>query len=624
MIGAFLLLGLIFIIALRLPGTNPANRLARAGALALMTPVLALVVLAALGVTLSSWATLGLLTACILVFFPWRSSYPLSQEDWGILTLATLVCFTGAAALVAKPFLHDLYAHMAWSKNLAAAQDYYPLGFPALFHLTGSGGWPLITSLRVAPVILGIVFALQCIAIGDRFGSRTAGALAAAAYMFKSLKADPSLPEFFAVILMTATWRELVIFKPPSSLKWIPLLCFATVVVHISVFEIVHFGILACALLLVLKQPLSIRAGALSLAALGALGGILISPMARGILFGAGPLLTSQQPGELDPFNPRSLAWSWGYGFVLAFGASLLFFFKDCFKDDRWKWVLLFSLGSALLLAPTILMLGGVEIPLQMYAGRQYVAALMLAVLAWLVLISGAPKVILAGFALLLAGQIAHSSGFDIPRLLIAGVGLGLIVFVAPSIPDGQKSWAFVLFLFAAVGIRLFLWAPQAPPWAAWIQHNAPSGSVVMTNWPTVNPADALTDTQVLDGVAGADASLALHRLQTIPPYRHQLGTCDPSRAFANPLKAVLDSLGTDAAYIVIHEDYTSAWANYAGTHEFLKQRGELGQYSVYQAPPCPLPAGERLYHMNNELIVHSLFTKVYEDSRCSIYAYTQ
>lgn len=622
MIGVFLLVLLFLCIAMRTSRDSSPFELSRAGITALLTPMLPLVILATAGIRIPLRATQGVLLLSLVAWFPWRGGRSFEREEWGTLTLAALTGLTGAAGLALSPIMHDLYAHLAWSKDLVAAREFYPLGFPALLRLYGSDLWPQVATLRALPAVLGMIFALQCIEVGQYFHSRSAGALAALAYLLKSSKVDPALPEFLAVIMIVATWREVLTLRGRTSFVWLGVLSLSLVLVHVSTLELVHFVVLTLVIVGVGTQPAFERLRALGAVALGATVGALSSPMIRNMAYGKGILLSSQQPSRVNAFHLKSLAWNWGYGFDLALLISVLFLLRGCTRDGRWRWVAIFSLGGALLVAPMLLSGLGITIPLEMFDYRQYLSALLFACLAWLVIIARAPLSLKTVFAILLTGQVAYASKIDPWRILIAASGLSLVLFGLHRSVIGRSARAFASLIAIAIIARILLWAPETPPWVRWFQKNASSESVVMANWPAINLLDALTEVRARDGLAGPDANLALHRLKRLPEYRNRLDSCDPGGAFSDSLAVLLEGMPGKTSYVVIHDEYKSAWSQYAQDYARIHGERGPGRFSMYETAPCSTSGSARLTLMNAELRKDIRFYQVYDDQSCQVYRF--
>lgn len=589
----------------RLPGPLA---LSRATALGLALPAVLLAGLARFGVSGGPALGLAVLAGCTflaLIAVPRGGSgsrrLPFLLTGWALA--AAVVCprpDIGPAAVA-----RDGYAHLAWSRDLASAIDFYVGGLPAFLSTLGLPD-ALIGDFRVAPALLLLALFLALVAFGEQAGWGPAGLAGAAALV--SIPAlhgrlSPALPELMAYPLLVATWTEAGALARgrPGAIWWLGGLSMALVVVHVSMLEIVHFGILG--LWLLLRPGADLRSRLIPLAAVGGGAGIglVLSPALLSMVFGEGLLLVEEQPSALGPFSVKVFGAVLGPALDLALLALIA---GLVLVRARWREILVgaspFLAAVLVLLSPMLLRSVGVTVPLQLFEHRQYAAAAFFTVLGWVFLLAriGAerPRAAAAIAVLPVAGVFVAFRGAPL-ALVLAGLAVLLAALVRRAEgwrPPGRAT-VLVGLLVLVVGARLVTWWPEDPRWLRELRRVPTRDTVLLTHWPAFNAAQARTGFRVEAGIAGRDAGLPLHALAELPPLREELtwapGTTGADRT---ALRAWLAGRPEQQVLVLVHEDIAMAWEGYARTWERRIADGLTAGSGVYRAPPVDASPDER------------------------------
>jgi hypothetical protein len=596
------------------PGQRPATRLAAAVLLALAVPILVLATAARFGqdagpaLILVAHAPLWITAALCRR----RRVRPPEGSVLPAAFLASLVALL-SALLGHDPsglVLVDAWAHLAWSRTLAASLHAYAPGFPAfLAMLTPFGA--LVGAFRCSALVLHFALAAQFLALGDRGRDRGLAALAALAYVLvpaAGSRFEPPGPELLSAVFLAGSWWVACAHGPSERARAAALgaLALVNLICHVSALEIALFLALAVAIATGASgaRPAA-RIVALGSLAAGVLCASALSPwFVDLVLAPASVPLVALQPGLVRALALRSVVAAFG----LALGGLLL---VGAVRMTRgWRAVAARDLavvaGLALaalgLLAPIALASFGVQVPLQLFTDRLLMAtALPLALLAAVMLERGraerpgrdlGPALGVAVVALAQLVRPAAAWSHVALAFLAAALGLLALRTVSWRAQIAVAGTALVL----GVVVRLWIWTPQVPPEAHWLR-GAPADIPVLTNWPVTNELDALVDAQVLDGLAGRDANLALHRRSFSTDLRDRLAWCGGG-GDVEGIETYLRVNGIPEAYLVVDDRFGNAWRTYRTQRDAVLAAPHPGTDRLLREPPCAIPDAERLAAM--------------------------
>jgi hypothetical protein len=328
--------------------------------------------------------------------------------------------------------------------------------------------------------------------------------------------------------------------------------------------------------------------------------------------------------------NLIELARLWGLGLGFAAAAALVwvaFHFRHAWTGSRGTLV-----GTAvwfvLCLLPLILARLNIQLPNTLAAYR-YVLAASFPLAVGVTIVAGMAlresavgKMGVAACALTVAMDIFLRPGFQIGEGVI---GLGLVAMVWLVLTRWRKPAAqtvmVVGFLALAAAVRLIIWFPSPPPEAVWLKKHVNSNTHVVTNWPLTNTLDALVPQPVIDGLAGADANLGLHRADITTAIRDQLDWCGETiESNADSLRAALDEMDALPAYLVVGESFEEAWRVYAEQHAARVSAGGSEPSVFFSAEPCASASAERLRAIRKALDGHPAITREFQSDTITIY----
>ncbi len=617
------------------PGQRPAARLAAAVLLALAIPILVLVTAARFGMNatpalvLAAHASLWI-TAAIR---RGRRTRPPEGSVLPAVFMAALVALL-SALLGRDPsglVLVDAWAHLTWSRTLATSLHAYAPGFPAFIAtLTPFGA--LVGAFRCSALVLHFALAAQFLALGNQGRDRGLAALAALAYLMvpaAGSRFEPPGPELLSAVFLAGCWWVACAHGPSDRVRAAALgaLTLVILICHVSALEIALF----VALTVAIAGGASGTRPAARIVALGSLavGGLCASALSPWfvdlVLAPASLPLLALQPGLVRALALRGVAAAFG----LALGGLLL---VGAVRMARgWRTVAArdfaavagLALAALALLAPIALAGIGVQLPLQLFTDRLLMAAaLPLALLAAVMLERGraerpgrdlGPALGVAVVAL--AQLVRPAAAWSHVGLAFLAASLGLLALRTIS----RRTWiaAAGTTLVLGVVVRLWIWAPQVPPEARWLR-SAPAKIPVLTNWPVTNELDALVDAPVVDGLAGRDANLALHRPSFSTDLRDRLAWCSDSSGGSDSsdlegIESYLRANGIPEAYLVVDDRFGNAWRTYRTGREGLLAAPHPGTDRLLSAPPCAIPDAERLAAMRARLRAWPRATTAFE-----------
>lgn len=634
MLGSVLFLVSTLLLVRGLPQLAPARRCALASLLALVVPMVALCLAARLKLRIDAAIVLAshlLLWWFALVRIRSRRQDGPAGELLAPLGLALAVA--GVSALLGRNPSHDAlidpWAHLAWARNLPDALFLYPPGFPAVVRSL-TLDHPLIGAFRSAPVVLHVTLACQFLALGATGGRIAPAALFALLYLIIPVsqgKFEPPRPELLAAILIVASWWILLASGLSRGARRGALgLCTAALLVaHVSVLELAHLAALGLAVILGAGERAARDRGML-LASIAAGGGLslLISPWPWKVMFTPQEIpLVAHQPGTVDSLSPRSLALLWGLDLTAWMVVTVAWIPAawSRFGFSTRRVLAALGLAAALLLAPLLLIRLDVHLPLQLFTHRLALgAALPLAAAVALVLSHrstwpGVDRALTAGLVLLTLAYKTWRPGVPASQLLLAllvavlGLAAARATTRTPWVVAGLAGLAL-----AAWGIRLWIWTPHEPPVVRWLREEAEPRVPVVTNWPVTNALDALVSRPVMDGLAGRDANVGLHRAHEVTTLRGEILWCGDGGTAAAALATHLQTQELRVAYVVVDPRFETTWSDYARERAHMIRIGRLGRYPFFQEPPCPEPAPVRLGRMREALRADVRFAPVFGD----------
>jgi len=623
MIGTALILALTLFAAARLRGFAPAKRVALGFLVGLGSPVLAVSIIARLGVQPNTGVVLVVFAVLAAVFWTLTRARRDAPDDtmWvGIVGVAFVVA--SLSALLGRPpeagVLIDPWAHIAWSRNLPGVFDLYPPGFPALLAVLGLDD-PLMGAFRLAPFILHSALAAQFLALGETAGAAWPGATAGLLYLVVPVafaKFDPPRPELFAAVCVASAWWILLGALPTR--RWtygsLALSTCVLLVTHVSPLEIAHVATAGVCVLAGFGVGVTgSRPGLLVSLFAGAALSLVVSPWPLAVLLrqdsmflNTGAYATTTPPGAID------IARMWGPGLTAAGAAAAAWFisrFKTIPSEARRFFVGIALLGS-LALAPALLSAAGVFIPMSMATYRFYLAAAL--PLAMGAAVAGgfawkegrASRLGVAACALIAILDVCLRPTFSILAGLTAVATLAAAMWTARR-PRGAATLAVAAGLAAllGIGVRIAIWRPQAPPEAVWLAEKGDPSVAVVAGWPDIVALDALVPQRVIDGLPGRDGNVARHRAVGISPLRDDLDWCgENAAASVVKLRDFLAGLNALPAYLVVGEKFAESWSLYAAQRDRLVTRGNPVDGSFWSALPCPETAQTRIVKIRSAL----------------------
>jgi hypothetical protein len=618
-------------------GTPAALAVARAAAFTIAAPALILSALAGLGVSPGPWAGPAVLVVVLMILLVLGGRAGAAPTGAGRAALESLA-WASVLALVCprigigpSTIALDGMAHLAWSRDLVGASPFYVLGFPA-FTSTLTAGDPLVGAFRVAPAILSISLFATLISLGRAAGSTLAGLGGCLLFLaMPQLQARlyPALPELMACPLVFASWVELVEpdRRPARTALWLGFLSCALTVVHVSTMEIVHLIALGLVVLAAPGRLLSTRLLVIGSVLAGVVIGVALSPMLLAILRGEGLLLVDEQPSFLTPFSLRQLGAAWGIAADLAIlGGAVLGVMVWRGLRPRAPVLLGLSFAFLVLLLPTFLAAVGIQVSVQVFTSRLFIAATYFAIAAWVVVIAQGSAVrprLVAFLVVLPAAGIFFRLRSSVEHLVVASVAafLALLLYRAMKRSIRQVAAIAIAVLLLINPARLWIWYPEDPPWVRFLVERPSAGSVLLTHWPPFNQAQARAPFPTQVGLAGADAQLPLHAIEKLPDLRHQLRWSADS--FDSDREALRDWVGrqeTEEVLVLVHRDIGRAWDGYAQTWNRRQADGLDPGASVYRSPPVEESVDARLDHIVAVLRSLPASELVFEDAEARIF----
>jgi hypothetical protein len=594
------------------PGQRPATRLAAAVLLALAVPILVLTTAARLGVNASAPLVLAAHASLWVTAALCRLRRPRPPEG-SVLPAAFLAALVAllSALLGRDPsglVLVDAWAHLAWSRTLAASLHAYAPGFPA-FLATVTPFGALAGAFRCSALVLHFALAAQFLALGNRGRDLGPAALAALAYLTvpaAGSRFEPPGPELLSAVFLAGSWWVACAHGPSDRARAAALgaLTLMILTCHVSALEISLFVGLAVAIAVGASgtRPAA-RILALGSLAAGVLCASALSPwFVDLVLAPASVPLVALQPGLVRAVALRSTAAAFG----LTLGGLLLVGVVQMARG--WHTVAArdlaavagLALAALALLAPIALVHFGVQVPLQLFTDRLLMAAaLPLALLAAVMLERGRAEATGRDFVpalsvaiVALAQLVRPAAAWSHVGLAFLAAALGLLALCTVS----RRAWIAGTALALGLVVRLWIWAPQVPPEAHWLR-GAPADIPILTNWPVTNELDALVDAPVVDGLAGRDANLALHRRSFSTDLRDRLAWCG-SGDDAGGIETYLLANGIPEAFLVVDDRFGNAWHTYRAARDGLLAAPHPGMDNLLSEPPCAIPDAERLAAM--------------------------
>jgi len=143
----------------------------------------------------------------------------------------------------------------------------------------------------------------------------------------------------------------------------------------------------------------------------------------------------------------------------------------------------------------------------------------------------------------------------------------------------------------------------------------------VITNWPLTNALDALAPQRVLDGLAGTDANIGLHRANVTMTIRDHLTWCgEEYGTTAGALRETLVEMDALPAYLVIGDSFEEAWRVFAEQRAARIHEGESESNAFFATEPCATASVERLRTMRTSLDNHPGVTREFHTKTVTIY----
>lgn len=645
MSGTFLFLVLFLAIARRLQGWPPAARVAFAAALSVALPVFALSLLARMGIDGTALPVLcifGVLTGLTFVRTPRIPQSSVESAGWPAVAALALLVATLTALFGRPPTMDPLvdpWAHLAWSRDLSSIHRLYSLGFPAFCAIVGLDD-RLVGAFRFAPMLLHAALAAQFMALGERFGKLWPGAVAAFAFLVVPVafgKFEPPRPILLAAVFIAASWWVVIFDGLPF--RWrLGVLGFftcVTVTTHASILELTYLCALAIAILAGgLERKIARRLWLVLVVGIATAAGIAVSPYplwlflkphAQVVVTDASMVLTA--PRLID------LARMWGLGLGVAAAASavwIAFHFRAAWTKTRGV-----LLGAAvwfvLCLTPIALTAAGMEIATVLEAFRFVLAASLPLAMA---------VAIIAGFAgscranstpvkaglmvgvLAIILDICLRPGFVVTNgLIAAGLAAAIWAIVRRPVKPVIVASTTAVLLALAIAVRLVIWFPSPPPETVWLKETGNPNHHVVTNWPLTNALDALVPQPVIDGLAGADANIGLHRATVSTSLRDRLHWCDDWTAgVVDTLRAALGEMDALPGYLVVGNAFDEAWRVYADQRSIQPETATNRAGSFFAARPCAGDSATRLQTIHATFDSHPAVTRRFDSETVTIF----
>ena len=620
------------------PRQSGPIRLAAAVLVALGVPITVLSVAAGLGLDLS-WPGVVVVHAMLwAIAVSRRGRRETGRVDsTGVLSsvfLAATVAFL-SALIGPDPsgyVIIDAWAHLAWSRDLAVDPELYARGFPA-FLSTLTPFDPLFGAFRASAILLHFALATQFLALARRPSSRVVAALAALAYLLApavDFRAEIPLPEFLSAIFIVAIWWVVRSETFVGGWRAVTLALLAAVVVftHVSALQIATFTGIGVALLLGAgRTPWPGRILDVAGLVLGVVFAALLSPSLMVLVTDPGSLpLLNLQSGSVDAAGPRVIVRGMGLSLcgLLALGAARVIRNRRRVEASDAAQAAGLGVTTLLLFAPIALAHADVELPLQVFTLRLvHAACLSCAVLVVVGFDTRREEGPLSPAWLALTAVVFVVGQLPIDRVgftMIAVAAVVLFAAIATYLRVSGPAWFgfAAVALIASVSLRAAIWVPEQAPSIRWLRE-APEALPIVTNWPATNELDALVDVPVLDGLAGRDAQLGLHRGSFTTDLRDRLWWCGGESALG-PLARYLEDSGLGAVHVVVDARFVRAWSVYAAARQDPNRNHEGEAALLYDAEPCPTGPDERLQRLQKVLREWPAARVVHESPEATVY----
>lgn len=615
MTGTLLILALTLFAATRLRGLAPARRAALSFLIGTGFPVLFVCALARFGVAPGTASVLAVFAASAALVRLLTRSRGAAPDDWKWLgALGASFAVSCLSAFLGRPpaagMLVDPWAHIAWSRDLPAAFDLYPPGFPAFIAILGLDD-PLVGAFRLAPFLLHTVLAAQFLALVETIGAAWPGAVSGLLYLVVPVaftKFDPPRPELFAAIWIVSAWW--IVLGALPTRRWVyaslTLSTCMLLVSHVSPLEIAHVATLGiCALTGLVGGYAGSRPGLVVSLAAGSALSLAISPWPLTILSRDESIFLLPSAYAAAPPGAIDIARMWGPGLSAAGAVSAAWFlsrFKTIPRETRGLLAGIALMGI-LVLAPALVTAMGIYVPVPLATYRFYLAAALPLAMAAAAAGSAAWK---NGRATRIGaaacGVIALLDLCVRPSLTISH-GLAALAIAASAwwFARARRRAAAVALgalLAAALGIgaRIAIWRPRAPAETIWLAEKGDPRLPVVAGWPEIVVLDALVPQRPIDGLPGRDGNIARHRSAEISPLHDELEWCgENAAADVGRLRSFLERSNQLPAYVVVGDALAESWSLYAGQREHLEIRGDLAKHPFWSPLPCPESAATRL-----------------------------
>ena len=421
------------------------------------------------------------------------------------------------------------------------------------------------------------------------------------------------MPELLGALFLIATWWVLLRDEHGERGRALGLggLVLMIVLCHVSALQIAMLLALGLA---VVGGAGGLRWSARLLAAAAMAIGLVVaaalSPSFLALLFAPESVpLMAMQSGSVQAIGLRSMVAGLGLtlGVLLALALVGLGLHR---RELRPREIVAFGslLGAALLLlAPLALAHLDVELPLQLFTSRLLMAAaLPLSILVAAVLGRGIhsrdTRLLFVAFGAVALAQLARPVA-PLPQVataVLVAAALGVGLWRMP-----RRLWPTLTgtVLLLTVFVRLWIWTPEMRPYVQWLRA-ASAPLPVLTNWPVTNELDALLEVPVIDGLAGRDAGVALHRAEFSTDLRDRLHWCGAegnTRALQG-LRDHLESTGRTEVFLVVDARFRRAWEEYAD--KWTDPTRDLGDEArrVYATEPCSAAPEQRLDEVHRSL----------------------
>jgi hypothetical protein len=179
-----------------------------------------------------------------------------------------------------------------------------------------------------------------------------------------------------------------------------------------------------------------------------------------------------------------------------------------------------------------------------------------------------------------------------------------------------------IALILLIVPARLWIWYPEDPPWVRFLlERPTTTPTVLLTHWPPFNHAQARAPFPTEVGLAGADAQLPLHAIESLPDLRTRLRWSADS--LASDRAAMLDWVGRQEAeevLVLVHRDISRAWDGYAQTWTRRQAGGLDPGASVYRSRPVEESTDARIDHISDVMRSLPAADLVFEDQEAMIF----